>query len=177
MKKQIILSVLTLGASLSFASGQSYIVTMDGAQDGGGLRQGTGTASLTLSGSTLTFNSGSYSGLTTVSTAAHIHGPSGPFPATGGVRYDLGALGNITLGATSGTFSGSLNLTAPNGTYPNIPSQIADMNAGLWYINIHNSTFPGGEIRGAITPVPEPTVLTLAGLGAAALLVGWRRVR
>ena len=36
------------------------------------------------------------------------------------------------------------------------------------YINIHSTVFPGGEIRGQITP--EPATLALLGVGVAALL-------
>lgn len=170
MKKQLILITSTLAfcASLTVARSQSYIANLDGAQDGGGLRQGSGSVSLTLINTTLSL-SGSYSGLTSPSTAGHIHGASGPFPATAGVRYGLDTLGIMSVGATSGTYSGSLNL-ADIGAYT-VTQQIADLNAGLWYLNIHNSSFPGGEIRGAINVVPEPSTLAILGLGTTGLLL------
>jgi hypothetical protein len=31
-----------------------------------------------------------------------------------------------------------------------IPAQIQDLRNGLWYLNIHSSTFTGGEIRGQV---------------------------
>jgi hypothetical protein len=50
------------------------------------------------------------------------------------------------------------------------------LNSGLWYFNIHTSTFGGGEIRGQILPVPEPSAWALMGLGLGGLLVRhWRR--
>jgi len=79
-----------------------------------------------------------FSGLTSNSTAAHIHdgpaGSNGPIilPFTGGA------------GATSGMWSISGVLT---------PSQLADLSAGLLYVNIHSVNFPSGEIRAQlITP-------------------------
>ena len=29
--------------------------------------------------------------------------------------------------------------------------EIADLMAGLWYINLHTAEYPGGEIRGQVT--------------------------
>jgi CHRD domain/PEP-CTERM motif len=48
---------------------------------------------------------------------------------------------------------------------------VANMNSGTAYFNIHNATYPGGEIRGFLTPVPEPQTyaLMLAGLAGIAL--------
>ena len=71
-----------------------------------------------------------------------------------------------TPGNTSGTFEGSGTLTA---------AQVTDLDADNLYINIRDSVYPSGEIRGQILPVPEPTVMALAGLGAMALLTCRRK--
>ena len=42
----------------------------------------------------------------------------------------------------------------------------AGLNAGQAYLNIHTSNFPGGEIRGFLTPEPTTTLLLGAGLVA-----------
>jgi hypothetical protein len=164
--------VLSISASLTFAQAQSYIANLNGAQDGGGARQGTGSVNLTLSGLTLSL-SGTYSGLTTAMSAGHIHGPGAP-GVNASVIYDLVGPGVLT-GTTSGTYSGSITLTPVVTGYTTTSQQIADLNAGLWYLNIHDSTFPGGEIRGQITQVPEPSSLALLGLGAGALVYRLRR--
>lgn len=168
-----LICVLSICASLTFAQAQSYIANLNGAQDGGGARQGSGSVNLTLSGTTLSL-SGSYSGLTTPSSAGHIHGPA-PVGVNTNVLYDLGALGILTLGATSGTYSGSLTIgPLQSGAYT-VAQQISDLNTGLWYLNIHDSTFPGGEIRGQITLVPEPSSFALFVLGAGGLVYRLRR--
>ena len=160
---------------LTLAQAQTFIANMNGAQDGGLTRQGTGTVTLVLSGNTLSLN-GTYSGITTPMSAGHIHGPGG-FGTNAIVVYDLIALG-VLSGTTSGTFNGNVSLIASpnsNPNYSSVANQITDLNAGLWYLNIHNSSFPGGEIRGQILLIPEPSSLALLGLGAGALLYRLRR--
>ncbi len=68
-----------------------------------------------------------------------------------------------TPGNTSGTFSGSGTLSS---------AQAADLNAGNLYVNITDSVFPSGEIRGQILLVPEPSIgaLMFGALG----LIAWR---
>ena len=163
---------LTLTACITGAQAQSYIAHLDGAQDGGGARQGSGTVNLTLSGLGLSL-SGSYSGITTPISAGHIHGPGAP-GVNVGVIYDLFGAGIIT-GTTSGTYSGTVTLIPAAPGYSTTAQQISDLNAGLWYLNIHDSTFPGGEIRGQISLVPEPSSLALMGLGVGALVLRLRR--
>jgi hypothetical protein len=55
--------------------------------------------------------------------------------------------------------------------------QIAALEAGLYYFNIHDAEFPGGEIRGQITRVPDdgPGFAAILGVVAVCLLAGSRR--
>jgi len=163
-----------LCTSFSLAQAQTFTASLDGAQDGGGTRQGTGFVTLTLSGNSLSL-SGSFSGLSTNMTAGHIHGPAA-IGSPASVIYDLVGPGILT-GTTSGTYNGTVNLVAnPTPNY-SLAQQLTDLNAGLWYLNIHDSKFPGGEIRGQILAIPEPAALPMLTLGAAALLCLQRRRR
>jgi hypothetical protein len=170
-----LISLITLVASLAVAQAQSYIANIDVAQEvpTGGGRSGSGVLNLSLSGTTMTVN-GSFSGLSANSSLAHIHGPAAVGVSTSPI-YNFGTLGLITLGGTSGTMSGSFNI-APIGAYT-VAQQLADLNNSLWYFNIHSTTFGGGEIRGQITAVPEPSTLGMVGLGLGGFVLWMRRRR
>ena len=103
----------------------------------------TGSAILVLNAAQTSLTiSGSYSGLGSTRTAQHIHGPAAP-GVNAGVLFPLTA-----TGTTFGTISGTWALTATN---------VTQLLANLLYINIHTTTFGGGEIRGQILPDATPT--------------------
>ena len=79
-----------------------------------------------------------FSGLTTNTTAAHFH--SAPAGANGPVVVDFVSQG-FPVGVKSGEFVKVLTLTE---------AQAVDLMTGNLYVNIHNPTFPGGEIRAQI---------------------------
>lgn len=98
----------------------------------------------------------SFSGLTSGLRDAHIHGPA-PVGVNAGVIQ--GFLTQLTVGSTSGSFSNwALPITLTQ-------QQMTGLTNGLWYVNIHSNNFPGGEIRGQLTAVPEPGTLLLLGAG------------
>ena len=74
----------------------------------------------------------SYSGLLGVETSSHIHGPA-PAGVNAGVVFPF-AVGTPKMG----TFG------------PLTAQQVSDLSNGLYYVNIHTTVVPGGEIRGQI---------------------------
>lgn len=90
--------------------------------------------------------------------------------------------------ATNGVFDADFNLldaaiytpayfnTFGNGTVVGARAALLNgLSTNLAYVNIHNSTFPGGEIRGQVAVVPEPATLALTGAGLLMLVVAARR--
>lgn len=139
-----IVSILTLAiafgsSTLARATTFSYTAPLDGLQEvppNGTPASGTATLVYDDVANTLT-TTVSYSGLLGPRTASHIHtalpGVAGP------VTHGL-AGGGPTADSFVDVWSG---LTA---------AQVADLNAGKMYVNVHSTVYPGGEIRGQIHP-------------------------
>src|SRR5438093_423063 len=63
--------------------------------------------------------------------------------------------------ATAGTISQSVTLVNGTGGF-SIAQQIQQIRSGLWYVNIHTSAKPAGEIRGQVVPPPSLTCAVVA---------------
>jgi hypothetical protein len=135
-----------------------------------------------------------FSGLTNFgsgTTASHIHAATAnPFTGTAGVATTTPTFAGFPLGVTSGSYSNTLDLTSSTSWNPtfvtanggsNAGAEAAlftAMNAGESYWNIHSQAFPGGEIRGFLVPVPEPSSFSVLGLGGITFAVrSWLRKR
>jgi len=77
----------------------------------------------------------SFTGITNPVTGMHFHGPAGP-GTNAGVQVNIGGI--------SGLASPSIGSTAIT------PALASELLSGLWYVNIHSSVFPAGEIRGQV---------------------------
>lgn len=84
-------------------------------------------------------------------TAAHIH------------RAPPGVNGPVIIPLPLGSFTAFLAAIGP--------ADVAELEAGTLYINVHSQLFPGGEIRGQlqIQQIPEPGTFFLLGFGLLAL--------
>ena len=133
----------------------------------------------------------SFSGLLGNTTASHIHCCTA-VPGTGaaGVATQVPTFAGFPLGVTSGTYSRIFDLslasswnpafiTANGGTPLSAEAVLAaGLIADRAYLNIHSTLFPGGEIRGFLTPMPEPGSLILLGSGLVGAGVRrWRKRR
>ncbi len=106
-----------------------------------------------------------FTDLSSPSNNSHIHGPTAAingsgFTQTAGVVFNLARSSNAVTG---GTFTTSpITLTA---------AQAVDLLNGKYYINVHTQNNGGGEIRGFLVAVPEPStpLLGMLALGSAAL--------
>jgi hypothetical protein len=119
-----------------------------------------------------------------VATGAHIHGPTAgaPFTTNGSVVVNFLTNSVPTAGTTAGfsapsfTFS---NQATGNGTVSGTvvlnATAEASLAASRLYVNIHSGTNGGGEIRGNIVPVPEPSALAGVALAGMAALRRRRR--
>jgi hypothetical protein len=126
---------------------------------------------------------------------AHIHccAPAGDDPAVNNAPVRWGFIGNpfnntdpddgVTTPFSTGvggTFQGVWNVNEGNTTATsgpiNLTNQLPGILAGLAYINFHTEGFGGGEIRGQILQVSEPSAFLLLGIGLLVLgIAGLRR--
>jgi hypothetical protein len=119
----------------AFAEMMEYSVPLTGAAEvPPNDSPGSGTLEATFDTETMVLTwTIEYSGLTGDATAAHFHGPAaadanaGPvIPIEGGLASPIA--GNATLDE----------------------AQAADLQAGMWYFNIHTAQYPDGELRGQV---------------------------
>jgi len=143
-------------ATATPCSTTNFAATLNGAQEtppNTSLAIGSGTVLLNPATGAFTANL-SYSGITTTVLFAHIH--QGAAGTAGPVIFPLNAVSGTNAFTGTGTMT---------------PTQIAALQTGGLYFNIHSSNYPGGEIRGQIaaacaTPTVTATSTTTATVTA-----------
>ena len=133
---------LLLVPSLAF-SATGFSTVLSGLQEvPSNASTGAATAVVVLNDAQTQFSySVTFSGLVGTLTASHIH--KAAVGVNGGVIFGF----SPPIGAQSGTYGGVVNPT---------PAQVADLVAGLYYVNIHSTVWPGGELRGQLVGDATP---------------------
>lgn len=133
----------------------------------------------------------SFRNLVGTTTASHIHCCTGNAGAgTAGVATVTPSFTGFPNGVSSlvvpydrtfnmAVVAGSFNTAYVNsngGTAASAFTALVNgINAGKAYLNIHTTSFPGGEIRGFLAPVPEAGTAGMLATGLLAIALGSRR--
>jgi CHRD domain len=135
--------------------------------------------------------SATFAGLEGITTVAHIHAPTAvAFAGAVGVATYPGTFPGFPVGVSAGSYvSPSIDLTQTasftagfltlnSGTAAG--AEVGLFNAlmdGKAYFNLHSSRYPGGEIRGFLTPVPDNAATAPLLLSAVLGMLGFARKR
>jgi hypothetical protein len=191
---------LALIAESAWGHEQVYYTTLSGpAEFPTNSSPGTGWTRVTVDLDLLTLRvEAAFSGLLGSTSASHIHCCTALPGTDPGVMNAIVAtttpcFTGFPLGVQAGTYdhtydmslAGSYNaafITANGGTVSTaFGALIAGLDANRAYMNIHATSsipannFPGGEIRGFLRLVPEPSALALAMIGGVGLFLRRRR--
>jgi MYXO-CTERM domain-containing protein len=173
---------LLAAAGVGFAAPITFTGLLSGANENPmSGSPGTGSAVVTYDAAThmLSVNV-LFSGLETGTTASHIHCCVLP-DGNAAVATTVPTFAGFPLGVTSGSYMNTLDLslassfnpafvTAQGGTVAGAEAAFATgLEGGMTYLNIHTMSFPAGEVRAFLEPVPEPASAMLALTALAGL--------
>lgn len=193
MKTALVVAAALCGAvPAAQAAVTVYTATLTGAAEvPPNASPATGWARVTLDDVAHTMRvEASFSDLVGTTTAAHIHcctAVSGT--GTAAVATTTPSFVGLALGSKSGSMDVTYDMTlassyraafitASGGTTAGAEAALFQgIDDGLAYFNIHTNVFGGGEIRGFLQPVPEPSTYALMLLGLAAVGAAARRRR
>jgi Cu/Zn superoxide dismutase len=139
MRKMTLAAIAVAAVTLSWSYGQAATETFHGTLSNAaevppttGSGSGTATVTLDTATKTVTYNV-TYSGLSGPAAAAHIH-----CGAAAGANSGVA----VAFPSAASPISGSGTMT---------DAQIADLEAGKCYVNVHTAANKGGEVRAQLT--------------------------
>lgn len=171
-------------APLGSAAVQTYKASLTGsAEDPANSSPATGSAVVQIDDVAHTMHLDVvFSGLLGTTSASHIHCcTAAPLTGTAGVATTIPNFPGFPLGVNGGIYNATLDLQADGSYNPAFLSAHGGTPAGAEaallggiamqeaYLNIHTTSFPGGEIRGFLSPIPEPGAWAMLCLGIAGI--------
>ena len=117
-----------------------------------------GQAKFTVDGNVLSYEI-TVRGLTGSASMAHIHGPADR-GVNAGISIWLCGTAALPGPAGTPTCSSTTDGVLVSGSVAVTTEQLAMIDAGLGYANVHTALHPAGEIRGQVRPPERPDVNT-----------------
>lgn len=184
MNKVLSLTLLVASLSLPMAASaatQVYSFNLDGSQEvpaNGSPAAGSAQFTVDDTLDTITFVLTAFN-LEGTFAAAHIHGPAMAGVNAGVVFSLTGANADYAGPVMAGPIAignSYMLYGADKAAGPSLADQI-NAQPSMYYVNLHTSAFPGGEIRGQLAPVPEASTyaMMLGGLGLVGFMAARRR--
>ncbi|MES2100560.1 MAG: CHRD domain-containing protein [Pseudomonadota bacterium] len=174
------------------ADEQIFVATLSGTAESPPVASpGSGSVRVTIDDATFMMRvQASFADLLGGTTAAHIHCCTA-LSGFGnvGVATVTPTFTDFPSGVTSGSYDHTFDmslasswnpsfLTAQGGsTATAFASLLTGIEDGKSYFNVHTTAFGGGEIRGFLAPIPEPSTYALMLAGIALVAGAARRVR
>ena len=164
----IVLTMFLAAGNLSAQTG--FTATLDQSQvttPTGSAATGTATLTLNAAGDTLTYSitlvgldlDGAQTPADAADDVTAMHFHNAPPGSNGGVVFGLISpnhdVDDLIIDPVAGTLTGAWE----NSDVNPLSAQLANLNAGDLYLNVHTQSFGGGEIRGQVIPGSIPSVI------------------
>lgn len=154
LRDLILASICTLALAAPAFAQTTYVGVLSGSSESppnGSPATGNCSVVLNAAGTQLSI-SVQFQNLVAAYTASHIHGPA-PAGTNAPVKWGFNGVpaGWVFNAATT---SGTLTNFLVTGI---TPTDVTNLNNGQFYVNIHSTTFPGGELRAQLGSAPVPT--------------------